>query len=111
MVSRCSWSDTRPGRSVCSTLLPVTRRYLDARSAPQLVLTIENDLVIRHQAALDQRHPFTAIAHLDGALLNRLIGFDNVGEWSIRPALDDLRRYGQDVAAHPKQKTGVHELP
>src|SRR5215467_923909 len=111
MASRYSWCDARPGRAVCSTLLPVTRRYLDARSGAQLVLSIENDLVVRHQATLDERHPFTAVADLDGALLNRLIGLDDVSKCSVRSALDDLRRYGQDVPTNPEQKAGVHELP
>src|SRR5947209_7653860 len=110
MASRCSWRDAGLGCAVRSTLLPVTRRYLDTRSGAQLVLTVENDLVIRRQAALDQRHPFTAGADLDGTLLDRLIGFDNIGEWSIRPALDHLRWHGEDVAANPEQKASVHEL-
>src|SRR5258707_10390355 len=94
---RCSWRDARPGCAVRSTLLAVTRNYLDARSGAQLILPVENDPIFRHQAPLDQRHPFTGVADLHGAPLNRLVGFDNVSECSIRPALDDLRRDGQGV--------------
>ena len=85
-------------------------KRLDPDTVAEAVLSLDYDPFSRGQAFGDHREPVLDAGDLDCPPLDRVIFVDDVGEVSLWPRFDGLRRHRCYVAAHAQHEADVNKF-